>query len=504
MSRIYAVIILGFVIPAVRGFCLDINPDSSIPCEIEISVFRDLDGEIIVPPIGDGELDLDGDPPAIDPEESTQPDQGPEVSAQSVEQFSDTGGQESLEPDFVDPSLMESVFTSPSPESISVGLKDSVSADSLQGPEISTQSVEQFLNPDNQPSLGDNCVELVDNSQAIINKTKVNPEGISLSQFQAPPPAEDTNRGISSTQVAIVDTPAKSVSPSQSSPGRIQSVNEPSTITHPRSLEIVPTSVRVFSENHLNGNSHSPKCVERTSVTLSVTPVRVQTPVLTTSDSINPVVNSTIPVSEERHRIPIDVVTLKNRRLQQANNVKDVITRVTDSLQALPPGEIREMVVNSLVAQWVAAIGKRREGEISCEQREERFDMRQDFSIINLKEIYYTTRMSNKLVDYAEIFINLKSAGSFRKGLPISSPYVWNFYTPRDVVKELLKKLRRSESITDTKIKLVIPDARSFMNRVFILLFAVLIFCVTLGYVLGRSYVVLKRSPLSYQVQESL
>ena len=119
MSRIYAVIILGLVIPAVRGFCLDINPDSSIPCEIEISVFRDLDGEIIVPPIGDGELDLDGDPPAIDPEESTQPDQGLEVSVQSVEQFSDTGGQESLEPHFVDPSNGVSIYISTFREYIS-------------------------------------------------------------------------------------------------------------------------------------------------------------------------------------------------------------------------------------------------------------------------------------------------------------------------------------------------------------------------------------------------
>jgi len=531
MSRIYAIIILGFIITGVRGYCLGFDPDSFTSSEIEMSSldFRDLDGEIIVPPIGDGELVLDSALPTINPEESVQPDnfQEPQVSAQSVEQSLDTGSQPSLEDDSgnnmledfsemnVNPegsslsqfqaappventtrgiSLTQATIVPPAESGTHVQLSPirTQSVTGLQDPQVTVQSVEQSLNPGNQPLLEDNSVEFVDNSQVIINKPNVNPEGSSLSQFQAAPPVENTTRGNSSSSAAVVETPAKSVSHTQLSPIRTQSVKEPlSTSQH----QFPERPGGAFLKNHINSNSHSLGGVERTPVISSVTPVKTQTPSVTTSDTIKPVVVSTMPVSGARHRVLFDEVV--------SNNIKEVITGFTNSLQGLPPGETRELVVNSLVAEWGAAMEeKRMEGGISYEQSERMFSMVQDYSTTDLEEVYYTARMSNVLVDCGEIFINLKSAGSLRKGFPIFTPRLWNFYNSRDVVKELLKKIRRSESISGIKIKLVIPDDRSFMNRVFILVFAVLIFCVTLGYVLGRSYVVLRRYPISYQFRE--
>ncbi len=184
---------------------------------------------------------------------------------------------------------------------------------------------------------------------------------------------------------------------------------------------------------------------------------------------------------------------------------------ITASLEKIPPGEMRALVVRSL-ERIISRESDENQSDIERESLQEVvisghersvFGIKFDFDI-DLEQEYYRAVIINNFVTGIKVFTNLEFSGSFKRGYRKITQELWKFYTPRDIAKEIWKKLQLDDSMDNVRIKLVIPDSQGLANKIFILISALLIFSLTLGYVLGRSYGVLKREPLSYQFREFL
>jgi hypothetical protein len=191
---------------------------------------------------------------------------------------------------------------------------------------------------------------------------------------------------------------------------------------------------------------------------------------------------------------------------QNSPRMMGIVKNGIQALQTLPPGDRRSQVVNLLISTVTSEMGKRGEfnpkgtgyGSVRSPGGYENIGQ------IDLEQEYRSSILINDFISTVKIFANLESIGSLEREFRKATKNSWKFYTPRDIIREIWEKIQSRDSDTRFKIKLVIPDSQSWVNKLIILLFAIMIFSLTVGYVLGRSYGILRRPSFSYQIREFL
>jgi hypothetical protein len=191
---------------------------------------------------------------------------------------------------------------------------------------------------------------------------------------------------------------------------------------------------------------------------------------------------------------------------QNSPRMMGIVKNGIQALQSLPPGDRRSQVVNLLISTVTSEMGKRGEfnpkgtgyGSVRSPGGYENIGQ------IDLEQEYRSSILINDFISTVKIFANLESIGSLEREFRKATKNSWKFYTPRDIIREIWEKIQSRDSDTRFKIKLVIPDSQSWVNKLIILLFAIMIFSLTVGYVLGRSYGILRRPSFSYQIREFL